>query len=168
MRSSGFSALYRDAISAPRDEAALRQAKEKPESLATSAPNLSSAPLAGRPTADVTTLRVQRSIRYARSVGFLIDTCAWIDVEQGALAPADVGTLPPHRREVLAGDPQGSPFECLSESTRLDRSFADGHERTFWKGKWLKQCCSTGQDTILQDFVLTVLTTPSEIRSAVG
>jgi predicted nucleic acid-binding protein len=26
-------------------------------------------------------------------VGFLIDTCAWIDVEQGALAPADVATL---------------------------------------------------------------------------
>jgi predicted nucleic acid-binding protein len=26
-------------------------------------------------------------------VGFLIDTCAWIDVEQGALAPADVAAL---------------------------------------------------------------------------
>jgi predicted nucleic acid-binding protein len=26
-------------------------------------------------------------------VGFLIDTCAWIDVERGALAPADVATL---------------------------------------------------------------------------
>jgi predicted nucleic acid-binding protein len=26
-------------------------------------------------------------------VGFLIDTCAWIDVEEGALAPADVATL---------------------------------------------------------------------------
>ena len=26
-------------------------------------------------------------------MGFLIDTCAWIDVEQGALAPADVATL---------------------------------------------------------------------------
>jgi predicted nucleic acid-binding protein len=26
-------------------------------------------------------------------LGFLIDTCAWIDVEQGALAPADVATL---------------------------------------------------------------------------
>jgi len=28
--------------------------------------------------------------------------------------------------------------------------------------------CSTGQDTILQDFLLTALTTPSENRSAVG
>lgn len=26
-------------------------------------------------------------------MGFLIDTCAWIDVEQGTLAPADVATL---------------------------------------------------------------------------
>lgn len=26
-------------------------------------------------------------------MGFLIDTCAWIDVERGALAPADVATL---------------------------------------------------------------------------
>jgi predicted nucleic acid-binding protein len=26
-------------------------------------------------------------------VGFLIDTCVWIDVEQGSLAPADVATL---------------------------------------------------------------------------
>jgi predicted nucleic acid-binding protein len=26
-------------------------------------------------------------------VAFLIDTCAWIDVEEGALAPADVATL---------------------------------------------------------------------------
>jgi predicted nucleic acid-binding protein len=26
-------------------------------------------------------------------VGFLIDTCVWIDVEQGALAPADVAAL---------------------------------------------------------------------------
>ena len=26
-------------------------------------------------------------------MGFLIDTCAWIDVEQGALAPADVAAL---------------------------------------------------------------------------
>ena len=26
-------------------------------------------------------------------MGFLIDTCVWIDVERGALAPADVGEL---------------------------------------------------------------------------
>jgi predicted nucleic acid-binding protein len=26
-------------------------------------------------------------------VGFLIDTCVWIDVERGALAPADVGAI---------------------------------------------------------------------------
>jgi hypothetical protein len=26
-------------------------------------------------------------------VGFLVDTCAWIDVERGALAPADVAGL---------------------------------------------------------------------------
>lgn len=26
-------------------------------------------------------------------MGFLIDTCVWIDVERGALAPADVATL---------------------------------------------------------------------------
>jgi predicted nucleic acid-binding protein len=26
-------------------------------------------------------------------MGFLVDTCAWIDVERGALAPADVGAL---------------------------------------------------------------------------
>ncbi|MGH7879529.1 MAG: type II toxin-antitoxin system VapC family toxin, partial [Candidatus Binataceae bacterium] len=28
-----------------------------------------------------------------RSMGFLIDTCAWIDIEQGTLAPADVATF---------------------------------------------------------------------------
>ena len=26
-------------------------------------------------------------------MGFLIDTCIWIDVEQGLLAPADVGSI---------------------------------------------------------------------------
>ena len=28
-----------------------------------------------------------------RPVGFLVDTCVWIDVERGALAPADVAVL---------------------------------------------------------------------------
>ena len=26
-------------------------------------------------------------------MGFLVDTCVWIDVERGALAPADVAAL---------------------------------------------------------------------------
>jgi len=30
---------------------------------------------------------------FARSMGFLIDTCVWIAVERGLLAPADVATL---------------------------------------------------------------------------
>lgn len=31
--------------------------------------------------------------RRARPLGFLVDTCAWIDVERGHLAPADVSVL---------------------------------------------------------------------------
>src|SRR5271157_3627720 len=29
----------------------------------------------------------------SQSMAFLLDTCVWIDVERGVLAPADVGTL---------------------------------------------------------------------------
>src|SRR6516225_10310877 len=31
--------------------------------------------------------------RHSRSMGFLMDTCVWIDVERGALAPDDVDAL---------------------------------------------------------------------------
>lgn len=37
--------------------------------------------------------RIDTPKRRTRSLGFLVDTCVWIDVERGSLAPADVAAL---------------------------------------------------------------------------
>ena len=38
-------------------------------------------------------------------MGFLIDTCVWIDVERGLLAPADVATLTNNELCLLSPSP---------------------------------------------------------------
>lgn len=38
-------------------------------------------------------------------MGFLIDTCVWIDVERGLLAPADVATLTVYMSLITIAEP---------------------------------------------------------------